>query len=284
MQKVLVAGATGYLGRHLVAELKKQGFWVRALCRSVKQRDMFIAADDIFIGQVTEPSTLRDVAAGIDVVISAVGITRQKDGMTYMDVDYQGNANLLYEAERSTVSKFIYVSAIDGDINRHLKIFQAKERFVDLLKQSSITSTIIRPNGYFSDMSDFLNMAASGRIYLFGNGNIQINPISGRDLACCIVGLIANMPDEITVGGPDVLSLNEISQLAAKALGREVKITYLPDWIRRTAITMSRLFTTQKTYGPIEFFLTFMGTSHIGQSVGSERLCDFYIKEAEKMK
>lgn len=284
MQKVLVAGATGYLGRHLVSELKKQGFWVRALCKSTKQNDLVAAADDIFIGQVTEPSTLHGITAGIDVVISAVGITRQKDGMTYMDVDYQGNANLLIEAERTSVKKFIYISAIDGDKNRHLKIFQAKERFVDLLKQSPITSTIVRPNGYFSDMSDFLNMAASGRIYLFGNGNIQINPISGGDLACCIVGLIADMPDEITVGGPDVLSLNEISQLAAKALGREVKITYLPDWFRRSAIALTRLFTTQKVYGPIEFFLTFMGTSHIGQSVGSERLCDFYIKEAGKMK
>ena len=283
MQKVLVAGATGYLGRHLVSELKQKGYWVRALVRSAKQQIQVSATDEIFVGQITKPETLHCIADGIDVVISAVGITRQKDGLTYMDVDYQGNANLLHEAEGSGVKKFIYISAIDGDKNRQLKIFQAKERFADELKRSSIDSTIVRPNGYFSDMGDFLNMAASGRIYLFGNGNVKINPISGGDLANFIVSLIAQKQSDVAVGGPEILSLNQISHLAGQALGREIKITHLPDWMRKIAIVLVRNFTSQKTYGPIEFFLTFMGSDHIGQSVGNERLIDFYIEEAKKL-
>lgn len=283
MQKILVAGATGYLGRHLVSELKKQGAWVRALVRTAAQQDLVSAADEIFIGEVTQPSTLGGVTDGIDVVISAIGITRQKEGLTYMDVDYRGNANLLSEAEGAGVGKFIYISAIDGNKYRHLKIFEAKERFADELKRSAITSAIVRPNGYFSDMREFLTMAASGRIYLFGNGSVKINPISGSDLAVFIISQLETMPDEISVGGPDVLSLNEICRLAADALGRDVRIIHLPDWLRKAVIVLIRHLTPQKIYGPIEFFLTFMGSDHIAQPAGTDHLCDFYTEEARKL-
>ncbi|EMK3755453.1 SDR family oxidoreductase [Providencia rettgeri] len=286
MKKVLVAGATGYLGQYLVAELKKQGYWVRALVRRQNQQGLVASADHIYVGEVTEPNTLHGVTEGIDVVISAVGITRQKDGLTYMDVDYQGNINLLDEAIADEVKQFVYVSAIDGDKNRHLKIFEAKERFADELKQSSLSSIIVRPNGYFSDMGDFLKMAASGRVYLFGDGHVQINPISGKDLAEFIVKALnqGQVRQELSVGGPEVLSLNDIANCAAQALGQDIKIIYLPDWVRRGSIFAVRHFTPQKFYGPIEFFLTFMGESHLGEPVGGDRLEDFYRNEVNMLK
>ena len=70
---------------------------------------------------------------------------------------------------------------------RHLKIMEAKEKFVDELKQSGLSYTIIRPNGFFSDMKDFLDMAKGGRVYLFGHGDFKLNPIHGADSAKAIV-------------------------------------------------------------------------------------------------
>jgi nucleoside-diphosphate-sugar epimerase len=55
------------------------------------------------------------------------GITRQKDGFTYMDVDYQANMNLLEQEKQSGVKRFIYVSVFNGENLRHLKICDAKE-------------------------------------------------------------------------------------------------------------------------------------------------------------
>ncbi len=51
--KVLVAGATGYLGKYLVKKLKNQGYWVRVLVRKESQRELFEDIDDVFCGQVT---------------------------------------------------------------------------------------------------------------------------------------------------------------------------------------------------------------------------------------
>jgi uncharacterized protein YbjT (DUF2867 family) len=106
MKKVLVAGSTGYLGHYVIKELKKHGYWVRALARNPQklegvQEDI----DEVFVGEVTQPNTLHGVCDGIDVVFSSVGITRQHDHVTYMDVDYQGNMNLLAEVSQKNPDK-----------------------------------------------------------------------------------------------------------------------------------------------------------------------------------
>ncbi|HAP59076.1 MAG TPA: NAD(P)-dependent oxidoreductase [Cytophagales bacterium] len=279
-KKVLVAGATGYLGHYLVRELKKRGYWVRVLVRQESQREQFEMVDEVFVGQITQPETLKGVTQGIDWVFSTVGITRQKDGLTYMDVDYQGNANLLQQALTDGVAAFQYVSAIGGDQLRHLKIFEAKERFVDELKAASIQHSIVRPNGFFSDMGDFLDMAKRGRVYLFGDGQFRLNPIHGADLAEYCVEAMEAGAREVTVGGPDTLSHNELAALALLAWQKPVRITHLPDWTRRLAIWGARTFTSPKTYGPLEFFLTAMGGHNVAPATGSRHLQDYFKSEA----
>ncbi len=282
-KRVLVAGATGYLGQHLVKELKKRGYWVRVLIRNERQKEKFHNVDDFFIGQVTEPNTLNGVAKDIDWIFSTIGITRQKEGLTYMDVDYKGNSNLLQEAIKSNIEAFQYISAINGDKMRHLKIFEAKEKFVDELKQSGIKYSILRPNGFFSDMGDFLKMAKGGRVYLFGHGHFKLNPIHGEDLAKVCIDKMIEGRNEATVGGMDILSQNQLAGLALKAWKKPIRITHLPDWIRRFTIWLLRTFTSSKTYGPIEFFLTAMADDNIADQYGKNKLEDFFNQEVERM-
>ncbi|MCX7549648.1 SDR family oxidoreductase [Xanthomarina sp. F2636L] len=280
---ILLAGATGYLGNYILKVLIEEKKYVRIIVRNSKKLQNF-NQDNLEIKQaeVTKPETLQGVCNGVDTVISTVGITRQKDGLTYMDVDYQANMNLLEEAKQAGVKQFIYVSAINGDKYRHLKIFEAKERFVDALKSSGLDYTIVRPNGFFSDMKDFLQMAKSGRIYLFGNGNQKFNPIHGEDLAGFIYQLLDKSIKEVEVGGPDILSLNDISRLALNALNKPHKITYLPDWMRKLTIWILRTCTAVKTYGPIEFFLTLMAEDHVAPTYGNQHLRDFFLNESNR--
>lgn len=284
MKKVLVAGATGYLGKYLVKELKAQNYWVRVFIRNESQKSKFTDVDDFFIGQITQPETLKGITKDIDFVFTTVGITRQKDGLTYMDVDYQGNFNLLQEALKNKVEAFQYISAINGENLRQLKIFEAKEKFVDELKSSGLNYSIIRPNGFFSDMSDFLEMAKGGRVYLFDHGNFKLNPIHGEDLAKVCVDRIQEKNVECTAGGQDILTQNELATLALKAWGKDIKISHLPDWTRKLTIWLLRTFTSSKTYGPIEFFLTAMAEDNIADKYGSQKLEDFFINEVKKQK
>ncbi len=282
MNKVLVAGGTGYLGSHIVNELLSRNLNTVMIVRDKKRVNRNSRFLKIIEARVTEPESLEGVFEGIDTVFSTVGITRQKDGLKYMDVDYQANANLIDAAKKANVKKFVYVSVLNGEQLRNIKICEAKERLVDYLKASGLEYCIIRPNGFFSDMKDFLSMAGKGRIFLFGDGKLKLNPIDGADLAEAIVNAAEEDIKEMDIGGPDMLSQNEIAELAFEACSKPVKITHLPDWIRKTALFLLKTFTSSKVYGPMEFFMTTMVMSMEAPLYGKRHLSDFFKeKQAE---
>lgn len=280
MPRLLIAGATGYLGGFLLAEAKKRGHTVRALTRSEPRLSRAAASiDEIFVGEVTKPETLDGIARDVDVVISAIGITRQRDGVSYEDVDYKGNANLLREAVKAGVRKFVYVSVLHAEQMAELKIVQAKERFVRELLASGIHYAVIRPNGYFSDMLAFLKMAKSGRVFVFGRGEFLINPISGRDVAVRCLDAIDLDDPEFSFGGPATLTHREIAHKAFDALGTKPKMTCLPVSFARALLWLVRKFAPTRVYGPLEFTLTVITTDMVGPTYGKDSLEDFFRNE-----
>ncbi len=277
MKKILLAGATGYLGSYIAKELIKNSGGLRGIVRSPKKlQTRILEVADIFRAEATQSEPITGCCEGIDTVISTVGITRQKDGLTYMDVDYQANLNLLKEAQESGVRKFVYVSVLNGDKLRHLKICDAKERFVEQLKKSNLEYCVIRPNGFFSDMAEFYNMAKKGNLYLFGDGEQKANPIHGEDLAAiCIIAIDGTDP-EIIAGGPETLTYNQIATIAFEVAGTTPKITRIPDWVRKVFLRLIRYLSSSKFYGPIEFFLTVTAIDMTAPEYGTHRLRDYF--------
>jgi uncharacterized protein YbjT (DUF2867 family) len=290
MTRVLVVGASGYLGRHLVNELKQRDYWVRVLVRSTAQAKTFTdLVDDVVIGQVTQSESLVGVASGIDWICSSLGITRQRDGLSYQDVDYQGNLNVLREAEQAGVTRFLYVSVLNAHKMPKLAIIRAKEAFVDALRASKLDTYVIRPSGFFSDMREFLEMAQRGRVFVFGKGDIRANPISGRDLAkVCVDDLETSLTQtnyhhERNVGGPVVYSQREVAELAFETLGKPAVITAVPLWLVRAAIPLLRLVTPTKVYGPLEFFLSALSMPMVAERHGHDQLDAFYLEQARHL-
>ena len=281
-QRILIVGATGYLGKFIVKELKKRGYWVRALSRNnqniepVKQY-----VDEVVLGEATKPETIKGLCKGIDIVFSALGITKQKDGLTYMDVDYQGNKNILNQAIEENVSRFMYISVFNASKLRHLEIVKAKERFADELKAAGLDHIIVRPNGFFSDMKEFFNMAKRGRVYLFGNGEYRGNPIHGADLAKACVERLDSNDGEWDIGGPEILTQNEIASQAFEVLKQKPRVTRIPIWINNLTIKSARFFTSVRTYGPIEFFMTVLAMDMIAPTYGRRTIKDYFKEISE---
>ncbi|NVO24732.1 SDR family oxidoreductase [Donghicola mangrovi] len=275
MKTVFVAGATGYLGRHLCRAYRERGWRVHALVRSKSRPDLPLA--DLHIqAEATRPETLTGVMAGADLVISALGITRQRDGLTYHDVDYQANLNLLQEALHAGVPHFAYVHVLNADRMPEVPLVAAKSAFVRALQGAAIRSTVIAPSGYFSDMGDFFAMSEAGRVWLFGDGKLRINPIHGADLALASAEAIDAGRDWIDIGGPDVLSHTELAQTAFAALRQPARITRLPDWLRRAALTVVPYVMPSHISGPTQFFLTAMGQDMVGEQHGTRHLSDHF--------
>lgn len=283
MKKILVAGSTGYLGRFTVKALKEQGYWIRALVRNPRalsnpgkhaapQIDAYV--DEVFQAEVTKPETLKGVCDGMDFVFTSVGITRQRDGFGYKDVDYQGNVNLLREAEASGIEKFMYISVFKGD-ELHGQLTDWKERFVSELKNSSLPYVIVRPTGYYSDMMEFLDIARKGRVYLFGSGLKKMNPIHGADLADYCVNGLAEMNADLKVGGPNVLTHEEIARLAFQAADRPEKITRIPAGLIKAVLFPFKKFNPQSA-GPIEFLYNVMTHDMVAPAYGTRDLLAYF--------
>ena len=283
MKKILLAGASGYLGSFIAKELIKRDYFLKVIVRDSKKFiEKKIKVNKIIEAEVTKAESLKGEIQGIDIVISSIGITRQKDGLSYMDVDYRANMNLLKEAKISGVKKFIYISAFNGDKLKNLQILQAKEAFVKELKNSGLDYCIVRPNGFFCDMEEIYNMAKNGSIYLFGDGEIKLNPNHGQDLAEVCINAITNVDKEINVGGPDILSLKDISNIAFEALDKKSKIIYIPDFIRLFILKIGKFILPIKTFGPIEFFLSAMAKDMIAPKYGKHTLQEHYLKLNDK--
>ncbi|MGF1464945.1 MAG: NAD(P)H-binding protein [Sandaracinaceae bacterium] len=276
MSTVVIAGATGYLGQFLVTEYLRRGDRVRALARRADRAPAALFDAEVVEAQATQPATLRGVMEGADLLVSSLGITRQRDGLTYREVDYRANVHLLEEAVRAGVSHVAYVHVLRAAEMAQVPLVAAKQAYVDRLRAASVSSTVICPSGFFSDMGDILEMARGGRVYLFGDGTPRLNPIHGADLACAAADAIDEGRELFEVGGPDVLTQNEVAEMAFRALGKPVKITHLPDWLRRATLAVLPWVTPRTVHGPARFFLSALAMDMVGECRGERHLADHF--------
>ena len=284
-KRVLIAGATGYLGKYAVKAFKQRGYWVRVLTRSkdrLFEPGPFTAPalaaedmDDIFIGEISKPDTLAGIMDGIDVVYSSVGISRQRDGLTFEQVDYQCNRNLIDLCQDSSVSRFVYVSMEGAENLMHLAITLAHERVVSDLKQSGLEYRIVRPCGYFSDMGVLYDMARKGRSFLVGEGTNLMNPIHGHDLAEVCVDTAEGEEVEVAAGGPDTMTQREAAELAFEVVGKPAKITIIPMWMARGLVKFIGLLSTQ--FGDLADFIVTAGEiDGVGPKRGTTTLKSYF--------
>lgn len=225
---VLLGGAFGNLGREILHELILSGHNVTAIGRSnkseIKNKNVVVKKCD-----VTKPEQLKGICDGIDCVITTIGLTSASKVVTHYDVDLNGNLNLLNEAKKAGVKKFIYTSVIKCDSDPKIPMLDAKYKFEQNLIKSGIEYAIYRPTGYFYDIYKvFKPMIEKGTVTLLKGSNAKANVIHTKDLAKCIVDNINGYNNRIIeIGGKETYSYEEIAELFFKAENKEVKIKYL---------------------------------------------------------
>lgn len=278
-QKYLIVGATGYLGQQLIHAAKRAGHQVRALARDRNRLPANV--DEVFEAEATDADSLRGLCHGVDVVVSALGITRQRDGLTYDDVDYEANRNILREALKANVKRFVYVHVLNAEKMLHVPMVSAKARFAEELRQAPIASTIINPSGFYSDLSEVLKMAQRGRAYLFGSGDTRVSPIDGRDMADVCVSAVDRELETADIGGPETLTFNQVVEAAFEALGTRPRVTRLPLWLGKIAVQLSKLLGFGQQVGALEFFIAASGIDMNAPNHGSTTLKQHFAQLLE---
>jgi uncharacterized protein YbjT (DUF2867 family) len=232
MRRVLIAGASGELGRRVVGEALGHGHQVVALGRdAARLATQLPAGVETRIGDALVPTTLAGVMDGCDAVISCLGASVSPSLRAgrpgYRAVDLPANRTLADVAKAAGIARFVYVSVAGHDQPGadELAYYQAHEGVVAHLDAIGLEHAIIRPTGFFSALSQYVAMARSGSVPMIGDGSARSNPIADADLARICVEALDGPALDRTVGGPDVLSRREIIELAFAAVERPTKIS-----------------------------------------------------------
>ncbi len=223
--KIVLAGAFGKLGNEILRALVRDGHEVIAaglVVRGTSDIESMVTIKKI---DVTDKSSLSGLCDGADVVISTVGLTGSSSNVTNYDIDYQGNVNLLEEAKRSGVKKFIYTSVLKADGDPTVPMLHAKHMFEDELKNSGIQYVIFRPTGYFYDIAKvFMPMIEKGKVTLLGKKPVHANVIDTTDLADFILLHMNDNNKTFDIGGTETYSYEEIARMFFAAAGKPAVI------------------------------------------------------------
>ena len=280
-ETILVIGATGYLGRHLVSELHARGYRIKALARS-RERALGPGpfgspaldglVDDWVIGDVTDPTLTDGICDDVDRVVSSLGVTRQKADP--WDIDFTANLAVLRDAERAAVRSFGYVSVLHSESGTSMTM-RAKTAFAETAARSKVPTQIIKPSGYFSDLTDLLTMARAGISLRLGTGETRMNLIHGADLAHFIVDRVPDAPGQWDVGGPDILTYRELEELAFAAVGKKPRSIGVPEPVLRSAEWVADRV-SPRIGNLTRFFSEGLVTDAVGLPTGSHHIADYF--------
>lgn len=244
--RILVAGAGGHLGRHVVRAFRARGHRVRALTRRADATPAALGADEIAPGDLRRAETLPAACAGVDAVFSCAGASLDMravgDRRTFAEVDERGNLALLDAARQAGVARFGYVSLAGGAALAHTEYARAHEAVVAALARSGMAHTVVRPTALFWFLDEMVRMARGGRGAVIGDGTARTNPIHEADAADACVDAMADGVADLPLGGPEVLTREAIVRLAFAAVGKPPRIAHLPPAVARGMTAVVRPF------------------------------------------
>lgn len=278
--RVLVAGATGYIGRNVAVALHEAGFRVRALARDPRRLEPIRdACDEVFVGAATRPETLTGLCDGVDAVVSSIGLRTLRARPTPEQVDLGANLNILDRARQAGVGRFFFVSVLHAaELAQRVPILRPREEFTRRLVDSGTGWTVLRPTGAFNDMGEIFRLAGRGAGMVFGDGHHRINPVHPRDIGDLVAASIRDdtrRDTEFGFGGPDTYTAAEIVELAQQVLGRRRRVLHVPFWpVRALAAALRPV--NRNAAGFLTFFGESLGRDMVGAPIGHRRLADYF--------
>jgi uncharacterized protein YbjT (DUF2867 family) len=246
---VLVTGATGFIGPHVVHALRAREVPIRALVRD-RCRGSRLAAwgAELVEGDVTHPGSLAAALAGVDTVIHLVAIIKGSPA-DFERVMAQGTRNLVAAAEQAGVRRFVLASALG--LNEHTKdqvpYFAAKWEMERAVKESPVEHVILRPSFVFGRdggiLPTFVRLARFAPVTpVVGPGTQRLQPIWVEDLAEYYARSI-DLPEAagrtFDVGGPDAPTWNEFWDRLKRVLGSRRPSLHVPFGVMRVQAALT---------------------------------------------
>lgn len=265
--KIVVAGGTGFLGRYISRALLDRGHAVTVLSRRGDTSGILqLVGANATSADVTDPATLRGKLEGADAVVGVVQFPNYpmevpRNGLTFDRYDRQGTENLVAEAERSGVSSYVYISGAGSHPDRTETWYRAKGRAEEILRNSSVQATILRPSWAYGPedkaLNKFVQIARlSPVVPRIGVRDQLIRPVFVEDIASAVAAIFERSAWDKTyeIGGPDVLTMDEVIRTMLDVMGKRRLVVPIPKILPKLATApLVLLPKPPMTPGGIEF-------------------------------
>jgi NADH dehydrogenase len=228
MSTILVTGASGFVGSHLVPALLDAGHRIVALVRNdaaageIRRR---LTPDQLSRletrqGDVTKPDSLASALDGVDAVLHLAALPRDWDkGQSLRLVNTEGTRNVVAAAKAAGVRRFVHLGALGVVDDPELHYASSKARAIALVKESGLDWTVLSPSVMYGERDGFFNILAGlvrmspGVVPITGSGQARFQPLAATDLARATVATFADdatIGHEYPLGGPRHWTYREI--------------------------------------------------------------------------
>lgn len=265
--RVLVAGATGFLGGEICHQLIKNNKKVSGLVRATSDANKVTHLKDLGVeiaeGDLKDKSSLKNALHGVSAIISTVSSTlSRQEGDSIQTVDDEGQNNLIDAAVEAGISQFIYISlcAMPGEF----PLQTAKRKVEKHLAESGLSYTILQPT-YFMEVwlspilgFDYPNAKAT----VYGEGKNKVSWIAIKDVASFAVASLDNSAvknKSMELGGPEALSPLEAVNSFETNQKKKFELQFVPE----------EALKAQKDGAPDALSASFAGLI-LGVAMGSE--------------
>lgn len=231
---ILVTGASGFVGSHVVARLAAEGEPVRALVRDLERAKKRLPANgaDIIRGDTTMPQTLDAACAGAGAIVHCAFITaerKQGPGVNYYATNVEGTANLVAAAKRAGVRRIIVASGLGTKPAAPGSYMQGRYLAEQEVKNSGLDWSILGPSvqfgsgsAFFTGLADLIRQAPV--VPMVGDGRRRFQPIWVEDVTTCLVKMVREPQTydgkSLEVGGPEIYTYAQILDMLMGVLGK----------------------------------------------------------------
>jgi uncharacterized protein YbjT (DUF2867 family) len=249
---ILVTGGSGFVGGHVVHELRGRELPVRCLVRDPRKGSKLDAwGCELAAGDMTDPAALRRAVDGCDTVVHLVAI-RQGREEQFQRVMVAGTRDLLAAAKDAGVARFVHMSALGTSEQTKglVPYYRAKWESEQLVRGSGLPYVIFRPSFIFAADGGILpTFAKLARLTpvtpIIGSGRQRIQPIWAEDVAAYFAEGVLRR--DVTgrlfeLGGPDAVTWNEFWARLKRVRGMRRPSIHVPvGLMRMNALVTERL-------------------------------------------